>query len=166
VRGHPGKKIAHDAHRSDTDKKTEGVIDRVRFSPLKYANASTEQDQQQSDRPEFYTLEQGKESLFRHFVPLLPTLKKLSDDGAKGAKKKREKHTKKTFFVPYRRFTSLKKAWKHKKVEDSLHGYARQGPRCVRSTIIRTIFARRLRVMFDRRNRPATCPGDDSQRAS
>jgi len=40
----------------------------------------------------FYALQQRKESLFRHVVPLLPALKNLSDDDAKGAEKKREKH--------------------------------------------------------------------------
>ena len=64
----------------------------MRFCTLKDTNAPAEQDEKHCDGPEFYALEQRKESLFRHVVPLLPALKNLSHDGAKGAEKKREKH--------------------------------------------------------------------------
>jgi hypothetical protein len=64
----------------------------VRFCTLKDTNAPAEQDQKHCDGPEFYALQQRKESLFRQVVPLFQRLKNLSDDGTKGAEKKAEKH--------------------------------------------------------------------------
>jgi hypothetical protein len=92
MRRQPGEKIAYGAGGSDTDQETQGPIDRVHFCTLKDTNAPAEQDQKRCDGPEFYALQQGKEALFRHVVPLLPALKNLRDDSAKGAEKKREKH--------------------------------------------------------------------------
>ena len=47
---------------------------------------------QHCDDPGILCSQQRKEALFRHVDPLLPALKNLSDDGANGGEKKREKH--------------------------------------------------------------------------